>query len=86
MKHYVYLAGPITGLTYEGATEWRNVAAEKLDSDKIETLSPLRGKNYLLGRGLGLPGGHVHREGYQPTRLLRLHSLRSGAHEPARNP
>lgn len=51
MKHYVYLAGPITGLTYEDATDWRNVAAQALDSDKIETLSPLRGKNYLLGRG-----------------------------------
>jgi nucleoside 2-deoxyribosyltransferase len=52
MKHYVYLAGPITGLTYDGAQDWRTFAALQLDSDKIETLSPLRGKNYLLKRGV----------------------------------
>lgn len=52
MKHYVYLAGPITGLTYEGATDWRKQAAAALDSDIVQTLSPLRGKDYLLGRGV----------------------------------
>jgi nucleoside 2-deoxyribosyltransferase len=39
-------------LTYDRAQDWRTEAAQILDSDKIETLSPLRGKNYLLGRGV----------------------------------
>ena len=51
MKHYVYLAGPIAGLTYKGATDWRDLMASDLDSDKIETLSPLRGKDYLADKG-----------------------------------
>lgn len=48
MKHYVYLAGPITDLTYEGAVDWRDYVATQLDSKKVETLSPMRGKTYLL--------------------------------------
>lgn len=52
MTHYVYLAGPITGLTFKGATDWRNYAAKQLDSDKVECLSPLRGKDYLLNVGV----------------------------------
>jgi nucleoside 2-deoxyribosyltransferase len=51
MKHYIYLAGPITGLTYEGATDWRNQVSERLNSYKIECLSPMRGKEYLQGKG-----------------------------------
>jgi nucleoside 2-deoxyribosyltransferase len=42
----VYLAGPITGLTYEGATNWRQYAIKKLKP--IFGLSPMRGKDYLL--------------------------------------
>jgi nucleoside 2-deoxyribosyltransferase len=52
MKHYIYLAGPITGLTYEDATLWRELLSEALNSYKIECLSPLRGKDYLLGAGV----------------------------------
>jgi hypothetical protein len=52
MKHYVYLAGAITGLTYKGATDWRDFVASQLDSDKVETLSPMRGKNFLLDVGI----------------------------------
>jgi nucleoside 2-deoxyribosyltransferase len=52
MKYTVYLAGAITGLTYKGASDWRDAVAEQLDSDKIETLSPLRGKSYLLDAGV----------------------------------
>jgi nucleoside 2-deoxyribosyltransferase len=47
MKHYVYLAGPITGLTYDGCTDWRDAVALQLNSSKIECLSPLRGKAFL---------------------------------------
>lgn len=52
MKYTVYLAGQITGLTYEGATDWRDKVASQLDSDKIETLSPMRGKSYLADAGV----------------------------------
>lgn len=45
----VYLAGPITGLSYNGATDWRDAAKNKLDDHHILGLSPLRAKDYLLG-------------------------------------
>jgi len=51
MKRYVYLCGPITGLTLQGASSWREKVKAALDSDKVETLDPLRGKDYLLGVG-----------------------------------
>lgn len=51
MKHYVYLAGPISGLTYEGATDWRALAAQELNTQKVECLSPMRGKQFLAGQG-----------------------------------
>ena len=59
MRYLVYLAGQITGLTYEGATDWRDWAAEKLDSDKIETLSPMRGKSFLKDAGILHSGTYV---------------------------
>ena len=43
----VYLAGPITGLTYGGCTEWRDGAIESLALFGIEGLSPMRGKEAL---------------------------------------
>jgi nucleoside 2-deoxyribosyltransferase len=52
MKEYVYLAGPITGLTFDGAQDWRSEASKALDSDKIETLTPLRGKAHLRKDGV----------------------------------
>lgn len=41
----VYLAGPISGLTYDGATSWRQYAMQQLKP--IVGLSPMRGKDYL---------------------------------------
>lgn len=52
MKHYVYLAGPITGLTYDGASDWREKFSARMNSDKVECLSPLRGKEFLRGQGV----------------------------------
>jgi len=54
MKNYlVYLAGPITGVSFDGATDWRDQFADGLNSGfgagQIEALSPLRGKHYLAG-------------------------------------
>lgn len=46
MQRTVYLAGPITGLSYGGATEWRQYVADLLP-DYILPVSPMRGKQYL---------------------------------------
>lgn len=47
MKHYIYLAGPIAGNSYEAATNWRDLAVKTLNSSKIECLSPLRNQAFL---------------------------------------
>jgi len=44
----VYLAGPITGLSYGGATDWREAAKKTLADNDILGLSPMRAKEYLL--------------------------------------
>ncbi len=58
--HRIYLAGPITGCTYDGCTSWRDQFAEHLalecqrnaethfDFSDLRCLSPMRGKDYLL--------------------------------------
>ena len=43
----IYLAGPITGLNFDGATSWRDHVTEQLHPYGIECLSPLRSKVYL---------------------------------------
>jgi nucleoside 2-deoxyribosyltransferase len=45
----VYLAGPISGLTYDGAEDWRALAKDELANAGIKAVSPLRGKEYLRG-------------------------------------
>lgn len=45
----VYLAGPITGTTYEECTEWREKVKEMVDWS-ISTLSPMRGKQFIKER------------------------------------
>ena len=54
MNYLIYLAGPITGLTWAEATEWRKTAIEKFNDvsgwgnpNNYVALSPLRGKEYL---------------------------------------
>lgn len=46
----VYLAGPISGLKYDGATEWRDAAIADLAAAGIKGLSPMRAKEYLRDR------------------------------------
>lgn len=46
----VYLSGPITGLSYNGCTDWRRHFASLLYSDVVP-LSPMRGKEYLAHEG-----------------------------------
>jgi nucleoside 2-deoxyribosyltransferase len=75
MTKRVYLAGPITGLSYADGQDWRDYAIKELESWDIEGLSPLRGKDYLaafetidkqhIGRTdwpLSLPQGIVGRD------------------------
>lgn len=47
----VYLAGPITGLTYEGCTDWRDKISAELAAIGIKGLSPMRAKAYLRSIG-----------------------------------
>lgn len=47
----VYLAGPITGLTFDGCTDWRKFAEAQLAKSGITGWSPLRGKEYLNSFG-----------------------------------
>jgi len=44
----VYLAGPITGQSYEGATNWRDEVTTAFKSHGIDCFSPLRTKSYLF--------------------------------------
>lgn len=45
----VYLAGPISGLSYDGAVDWRNDTIIELAKHGIKGLSPMRAKEYLSG-------------------------------------
>lgn len=55
-KRSVYLAGPISGLTHDGARHgWREDFQEKLDllgADHISCFSPMRGKEFLKDFGV----------------------------------
>jgi nucleoside 2-deoxyribosyltransferase len=52
IRRTVYLAGPISGLTYDSANDWRAYAQAELAKAGIVGLSPLRGKDYLRSRGV----------------------------------
>lgn len=47
----VYLAGPITGLTYDEGNDWRLEAKEYFDRYDIAAYSPMRAKEYLRSEG-----------------------------------
>lgn len=49
MKHYIYLAGPISGLTFGEATDWRTDASVEIARalPHVVALSPLRNKTYF---------------------------------------
>ena len=50
MSFLIYLAGPISGLTHEECTGWRQYIIDNLP-DRIEALSPMRSKPYLKDSG-----------------------------------
>lgn len=82
MSGTVYLAGPITGLSYQGATDWRHHVRDLLDPIGIRTYSPMRAKEYLATIGcisgtgeeyrhfgcLSLPRGVMTRDRFDATR------------------
>lgn len=47
-KVQIYLAGPISGLSYEGCTDWREHFIEH-SPEMLVGLSPMRSKSYLSG-------------------------------------
>jgi nucleoside 2-deoxyribosyltransferase len=51
-SYEVYLAGPISSLTYEGATDWREYAKAELSQYGIKALSPLRSQEHLKSIGV----------------------------------
>ena len=46
----VYLAGPISGLTFAEGQNWREYFSTQIDQ-RIQCYSPLRGKDYLTKHG-----------------------------------
>lgn len=46
MTFYLYLAGPITGISYGDSTDWRKYVNSKMPP-QIKVISPMRGKDYL---------------------------------------
>ena len=46
MKKRIYLAGPITGLSYDGATEWREYVKGRIGW-RYDVRDPLRWKTFL---------------------------------------
>jgi len=59
MSKLVYLAGPITGLSYDGAVNWRTDLIEKLKP--LFGLSPMRNKDYLRKeKHLAAEGYNIH--------------------------
>lgn len=80
-KPTCYLAGPIAGLNYAGATEWRVDAVDWLAMKGIKGLSPMRAKHFLknvetftkdctayAGNVLSTPRGIMTRDRYDATR------------------
>lgn len=82
----VYLAGPISGLNYDSANDWRDLAQDALARFGIKAFSPLRAKQYLRSVGaltadcagygdlhcLSAPRGIMTRDRFDATRADAL--------------
>lgn len=82
MSKTVYLAGPISGLTYNDSEDWRYAAECLLEPYGITALSPLRHKQFLREHGqlsataedyahhspLSTPRGIMTRDRFDATR------------------
>jgi nucleoside 2-deoxyribosyltransferase len=64
MKGYemksIYLAGPISGLTFEEAVGWRNEIAPIVRELGYDVFDPLKGKEFLKGVGEISPATSQH--------------------------
>lgn len=56
----IYLAGPISGLTWNEATEWRNTITPVLKELGYNVLNPLTGKDFLEDKGVIQPNIQQH--------------------------
>lgn len=64
----IYLAGAISGLTYEDGQNWRDYASIQLSLRSMEGYSPLRAKGYLKSKG-------IISQGYEDTPLSSDHGI-----------
>jgi nucleoside 2-deoxyribosyltransferase len=56
MQPSIYLAGPITGLTFGQSESWRDYVKGKLDGNyKVKCFSPLRAQEFLKDHGIITP-------------------------------
>lgn len=69
----IYLAGPIKGLDYDGATSWRDHAQAALRLAGIDAFSPMRGKHYL--KGLAEVGGDTLKDSYAQFPLSTMKAI-----------
>lgn len=95
MNRTVYLAGPISGLNYAGAVDWREEAIADLAIAGIKGLSPMRAKHYLrdvtnldpAGHGefsvLSCPRGITTRDRFDTTRCDVVLANFLGAQKPS---
>lgn len=74
MAPKVYLAGPITGLKYGHATEWREQVSKVLRDYGVQPLSPLRGKDYLANLGVLDNAGDMQKSAYALNKAWPLSS------------
>jgi hypothetical protein len=69
----VYLAGPIKGLAYAGATSWREGAAARFADLGIDAFSPMRAKSYL--KPLADVGGDTLKDAYAEYPLSTMKAI-----------
>ena len=67
VQYKIYLAGPISGLTFDGCTGWREYVAKEFQQlneanprKRLIAASPMRAKEYLKKVGVIEQGNHVH--------------------------
>lgn len=73
MSLTVYLSGPITGKSFDDASDWRHTAAIELRERGFKVLDPLRGKSYVLSHQRKKP---IHEHDYMHNPSLSDKALR----------
>lgn len=70
MNKSVYLAGPITALSYADSTCWRLQARTALSALGIDSLDPLRGKTFLAHKQAGEIEKAAAMQGLTPRQIV----------------